>query len=125
MALGTDPHSPGNTPMKPGAATPGGPSTREAMPGAAPHSTGERDPSKPWLDEDDDKVDWVMLMRCHPEAKSKADLRAAAMAAGAEAEKAAAEARASKDVPTSEQAHDEGASPGIAPAAHSQAQPHR
>jgi len=48
----------------------------------------------------------VLLMRCYPHAKSKEDLRAAAMKAGAEVEKAAAEAKASKDVPMSEQAHD-------------------
>jgi len=75
-------------------------------PGATPHSVGERDPSKPWLDPDDDKVDWVMLMRVHPHAKSKEDLRAAAMKAGAEVEKAAAEARANKDVPIEEQKGD-------------------
>jgi hypothetical protein len=119
MALGTDPHSTGNTPMKPSAATPG----------AAPHSTEPRDASKPWLDEDDDKVDWVLLMRCYPNAKSKADLRTAAMAAGAEAGTAAEAARASKDVPMSEQAQGEGvppgAAPGVAPQAHAQAQPHR
>ena len=64
-------------------------------PGATPHSTDPRDASKPWLDPDDDKVDWVMLMRCYPHAKSKAELRAAAMKAGAEVEKAAADAKAS------------------------------
>jgi len=95
MALGTAPHQ-DNPQMHASAATPG----------AAPHTTGERDPSKPWLDADDDKVDWVLLMRCYPHAKSKEDLRAAAMAAGAAAEKAAEAARASKDVPMSEQAHE-------------------
>jgi hypothetical protein len=110
MALGTDPHSTGNVQMQSSAATPG----------AAPHSTEPRDASKPWLDADDDKVDWVLLMRCYPHAKSKEDLRAAAMKAGAAAEKAAADARASKDVPMSEQAQGEA---GIAPAPHPQAQP--
>jgi len=100
MALGTAPHQ-DNPQMHPSAATPG----------AAPHTTGERDPSKPWLDADDDKVDWVLLMRCYPHAKSKEDLRAAAMKAGAEAEKAAAEAKASKDVPRSEQLGEPGATP--------------
>ena len=110
MALGTHPQSTGNVPMQPSAATPG----------ATPHSTPPRDPAAPWLDPDDDKVDWVMLMRCYPHAKSKDDLRAAAMKAGVEAEKGAAEAKAAANVPMSEQAHDEsmpasGASPGVAP----------
>ena len=109
MALGTHPASTGNVPMQPSAATPGGPATHEAMPGAAPHSVGERDPAKPWLDPDDDKVDWVLLMRCYPHAKSKDDLRAAAMKAGADAEKAAEAARASVNVPASEQATEMGA----------------
>ena len=96
MALGTDPRSPGNVAMQHSAATSG----------AAPQSTEPRDPAKPWLDADDDKVDWVLLMRCYPHAKSKDDLRAAAMKAGAEAEKASEAAKASKDVPMAEQAHD-------------------
>jgi hypothetical protein len=94
-----------------------------ATPGATPHSTDPRDASKPWLDPDDDKVDWVMLMRCYPHARSRDDLRAAAMKAGEAAEKAAAEAKAAANVPMSEQAHDEsvpapGASPGVAPTPH-------
>ena len=106
MALGTHPQSTGNVPMQPSA----------AMPGATPHSTPPRDPAAPWLDPDDDKVDWVMLMRCYPNAKSKDDLRAAAMKAGVDAEKGAAEAKAAANVPMSEQAHDEmGSSSGIAP----------
>lgn len=68
-------------------------------PGATPHSTDPRDPSRPWLDPDDDKVDWVMLMRCYPHAKSKDELRDAAMKAGEQAAKAAEEAHAAKDAP--------------------------
>ena len=90
MALGTSPTSPGNLPMQPSAATPaamptGGPATQAAMPGATPHSTPPRDPAAPWLDPDDDKVDWVMAIRCYPHASSKSELRAAAMKAGVEA----------------------------------------
>lgn len=92
MALGTAEHK--DNPQMPAPGTPG----------ATPHSTPPRDASKPWLDPDDDMVDWVMLLRCYPHAKSKADLRAAAMKAGAEAEKEAEAAKASKDVPISEQA---------------------
>lgn len=96
MALGTAPHQDNPQMHAPG------------TPGATPHSTDPRDPSQPWLDPDDDKVDWVMLMRCYPHAKSKADLRAAAMKAGQEAVKAAEAAKASKDVPISEQKASEG-----------------
>lgn len=114
MALGTSSHEPNPTMPAPGA------------PGATPHSTDPRDPSKPWLDQDDDKVDWVILLRCYPHAKSKDELRAAAMKAGAEVEKAAEEARASKDVPMSEQASGDGppAAPVRQPAAQPAAQPH-
>ena len=99
MAMGTSATSTGNVPMHPSPATPG----------ATPHSTDPRDPAKPWLDPDDDKVDWVLLMRCYPHAKSKDDLRAAALKAGAEAEKEAEAARASTDVPAAEQATEMGA----------------
>lgn len=106
MALGTSSHEP--NPQMPAPGTPG----------ATPHSTEPRDASKPWLDQDDDKVDWVMLMRCYPHAKSKEDLRAAAMKAGAEVEKAAEAAKAAKDVPMSEQSSSEAPpAPPAAPAA--------
>ena len=49
-------------------------------------------------------MDWVILLRCYPHAKSKDELRSIAMKAGAEVEKAAEAAKASKDVPISEQA---------------------
>lgn len=107
MALGTSSHEP--NPQMPAPGTPG----------AAPHSTDPRDPSKPWLDADDAMVDWVMLLRCYPHAKSKDELRAAAMKAGEEVEKAAADAKAAKDVPMSEQADPNAL---LAPAP---AQPHR
>jgi hypothetical protein len=99
MALGTAEHQ--DNPQMPAPGTPG----------ATPHSTDPRDPSQPWLDPDDDKVDWVMLMRCYPHAKSKEDLRAAAMQAGQEVMEAAEAARASKDVPAAEQASREGMPP--------------
>lgn len=107
MALGTTPHPQQNPQMH----APG-------TPGATPHSTEPRDASQPWLDPDDDKVDWVMLMRTYPHAKSKEDLRAAAMKAGAEVAKAAEEAKANKDVPMNEQASGE-APPAPPPAPHS------
>jgi hypothetical protein len=103
MALGTAEHKP--NPQMPAPGTPG----------ATPHSTEPRDASKPWLDPDDDKVDWVMLMRCYPHAKSKEDLRAAAMAAGEEVAKAAEAARAAKDVPAEEQMGEPGVTPQPAP----------
>jgi hypothetical protein len=104
MALGTT-SDPKPNPQMPAPGTPG----------AKPHSTEPRDASKPWLDPDDDKVDWVMLMRCYPHAKSKDDLRAAAMKAGAEVEKAAEAAKASKDVPMSEQLGEPGMMPPAPP----------
>ena len=115
MAMGTTPTSQPNPQMHPSGATPS-PGIAPGVPGATPHSTEPRDASKPWLDPDDDKVDWVLLMRCYPHAKTKDDLRAAALKAGAEAEKAAEAAKAAKDVPASEQAG-EGA-PAPPPAAH-------
>lgn len=111
MALGTAPHQDNPQMHAPG------------TPGATPHSTDPRDPSQPWLDPDDDKVDWVMLMRCYPHAKSKEDLRAAAMKAGAEVSKAAEAAKASKDVPLSEQKASEDWQPP-APAAHPASKAH-
>ena len=104
MALGTAPHQP--NPQMPAPGTPG----------ATPHSTEPRDASLPWLDPDDDKVDWVMLLRCYPHAKSKEELRDVAMKAGAEVTKAAEAARASKDVPMSEQKQGEEAMPAPPPA---------
>lgn len=115
MALGTSSHEP--NPQMPAPGTPG----------AAPHSTDPRDPSKPWLDQDDDKVDWVILLRCYPHATSKAELRAAAMKAGAEVEKAAEAAKASKDVPMAEQKSREDwepPAPARQPAAQPAPQPH-
>ena len=91
MALGTTDHKPNPQGHAPG------------TPGATPHSTEPRDASQPWLDPEDDKVDWVMLMRCYPHAKSKDDLRAVAMKDAAAAMTAAAAARAAKDVPAAEQ----------------------
>ena len=88
MALGTAPHQ-----DNPQMHAPGSPGIAPGTPGATPHSTEPRDASKPWLDPDDDKVDWVLLMRCYPHCKSKDDLRAAAMKAGAEVEKAAEAAK--------------------------------
>jgi len=105
MALGTTPH-PQDNPQMPAPGTPG----------ATPHSTEPRDPSMPWLDPNDDLVDWVMLMRCYPHAKSKADLRAEAMKAGEEAEEGAEAAKASKDVPASEQKGDPAMTPPPPPA---------
>jgi hypothetical protein len=104
MALGTAPHQDNPQMHAPG------------TPGATPHSTEPRDASQPWLDPDDDKVDWVMLMRCYPHAKSKDDLRAAAMKAGAEVAQAAEAAIASKDVPMSEQLGEPGRTPPPPPA---------
>lgn len=101
MAMGTAPHA--NNPQMPASAATPSPGIAPGTPGATPHSTEPRDASKPWLDQDDDKVDWVLLMRCYPHAKSKDDLRAAALKAGAEAEKEAEAAKASKDTPMSEQ----------------------
>ena len=51
------------------------------------------------LSDDDDKVDWVMLMRLYPHARSKDELRDLATKAGAAAMENAAKAIANKDVP--------------------------
>ena len=87
MAMGTTSHPQDNPQMH-----------APAHAAAAPHDAKvEIEESK--LSDDDDKVDWVMLMRLYPHAKSKDELRSLALAAGKEAMTAAAHAKANKDVP--------------------------
>lgn len=57
---------------------------------------------EPWLDPDDEGVDWVILLRMYPHARSKDELRSIAMKAGKEALAAAAKAQANVDLPLPE-----------------------
>ena len=88
MAMGTTEHPKANPTMPVGTPPPGW--------------AGTQDVSKPYLGERDEDVDWVMLLRCYPNAKSKDELRELALKAGADALKMAEEAVASVDVPVPE-----------------------
>ena len=111
LSAGTGSHEPNPT-MKPSAATPktGASKAEVAAKQAADAKAASEaqqkalDAGEPWLNADDDGVDWVMLYRCYPHAKSKDELRSQAMAAGKEALKAAAEATANVDLPIPEPA---------------------
>ena len=103
MAMGTGTHEP-NPRMKPTAATPASRAEASAKQAADAKAASEAqqkalEAGEPWLNEDDEGVDWVMLYRCYPHAKSKDELRSLAMAAGKEALAAAAEAVANVDLP--------------------------
>ena len=109
MALSTGTHEP-NPQMKPTAATPKGKAPDMSRAEAAAKQAAEAkeaqeaqqkalETGEPWLNADDEGVDWVMLYRCYPNARSKDELRSLAMAAGKEALMAAAEATANVDLP--------------------------
>jgi hypothetical protein len=65
----------------------------------APVKADPEDVGEPVLSDDDESVDWVQLLRCYPNARSKDELRDLAMTAGREALVTAAAARANKDLP--------------------------
>jgi hypothetical protein len=67
--------------------------------GAKPADAPDEDVGEPFLSDDDESVDWVQLLRCYPNARSKDELRGLAMTAGKEALVMAAQARANKDLP--------------------------
>lgn len=121
MAMGTAPHQPNPT-MRP---APMGkpPSRAEAQKAAADEAKARMesqqkalDAGEPWLDENDDGVDWVALYRCYPHAKSKDELRSLALAGGKEALTMAAEAIANADLPVVRTDSDEPNKPAEPPA---------
>ena len=108
LSAGTGSHEP-NPQMKPSAATPKGKAEVAAKQAADAKAASEAqqkalEAGEPWLNADDDGVDWVMLYRCYPHAKSKDELRKLAMEAGKAALAAAAEATANVDLPIPEPA---------------------